>query len=70
MKNLTIRNVDDTTRARFRAGAAARDIDQAQFLARLLALHDFARAEASLGSDAFVDLGRTLEELGLQSVIA
>ena len=44
MPNLTIRNVSDTALSRFREGASLRGISQAQYLEKLLDLHQELRS--------------------------
>lgn len=57
---LNIRNVPDAVIAEFNRGAEIRRITQAQYLARLVGLHEFARALAATSpalADALAGLG-------------
>jgi hypothetical protein len=60
-----IRNVPGEAVARFRAAARARNMQQGDFLARLITLHDAVRAAADAGDDG---LQAALESLGLQTI--
>lgn len=60
MPDLAIRKLDPATLERFRRGAAARGITQAEYLERLLTLHEFEMAMAN----------RELPAMGLEPVTA
>jgi hypothetical protein len=66
---ILIRDVPVSVTERFRRAARLRGISQAEYLARLVALHDEVRAWAD-GETAVTPgpVRRTLEALGLQSV--
>ena len=72
MPTINIRSVPEEVRARFNAGASLRGWTQAEYLERLLDLHDQVRATADMGhpDDATSYCAGLLETLDLQTVHA
>lgn len=62
---LNVRGIDRDAANRIKRAAAARDMTIGELLARLIALHDVARARADSGDDALM---AELVALGLQTV--
>lgn len=62
---LNVRGIDRDAANRIKRAAAARDMTIGELLARLIALHDVARARADAGDDALM---AELIALGLQTV--
>lgn len=62
---LNVRGIDRDAANRIKRAAAARDMTIGELLARLIALHDVARARADAGDDALMV---ELMALGLQTV--
>ena len=62
---LNIRQLPQGVGDRFRRGATARGLTQAEYLEKLLALHDAIRARADASDDG---LKTELESMGLQGV--
>jgi hypothetical protein len=66
---MLIRDVPVSVTERFRRAARLRGISQAEYLARLVALHDEVRGWADEDRALFPDtVNASLEALGLQSV--
>lgn len=65
MATLNIRNIDDDGAARVKRAAGVRGMTLGEYVAKLAALHDVARARADAGDDG---LQAELEALGLATV--
>jgi hypothetical protein len=65
---ILIRDVPVSVTERFRRAARLRGISQAEYLARLVQLHDVARAWADEEPTTPNSIGDRLEALGLQRV--
>lgn len=68
MADIAIRNISPDALARLRQGARARGITQAEYIERLLDLHDYCREYAATAGKS--ELAHQLDELGLQTVSA
>lgn len=68
--SILIRNVDADARGRLSRGAAMRGMTQAEYLGRLLDLHDTMRALADTPTSdgRWEQVATELESLGLQTV--
>jgi hypothetical protein len=64
-EDIMLRRVPRSVAHRFRGAAGARGLTHAQYLARLVALHDGMRQRADAGD---ADLASELERLGLTTV--
>lgn len=65
MSNVFVRNLDPAVRNALIRAAGARGITLAQYITKLLALHESIRTLADAGEDG---LQEELDKLGLQSV--
>lgn len=65
LTTLNVRGIDRDAANRIKRAAAARDMTIGELLARLITLHDVARARADAGDDALM---AELLALGLQTV--
>lgn len=65
LTTLNVRGIDREAVSRIKRAAAARDMTIGELLARLITLHDVARARADAGDDALM---AELLALGLQTV--
>lgn len=61
-----LRSIDRSVRDRISRAASSRGLSQAEYLSRLIDLHDAIRARADAGDDA---LTRELVSLGLETVV-
>lgn len=68
LTTLNIRNIDADAVARAKRAAASRDMTLGEYIARLVDLHERARALAD--GDYYVQLATELEALGLSTVRA
>lgn len=68
MIRLNIRNFDPATVAALHRGAQVRGITLAEYIRRLVALHEAVKKWDEEPRDAYSPLAATLHDLGLQSV--